>query len=48
LSDQLVSYGVGGALRQAHAMDFPHAFAMHITRPVFQFRDRGKSTVVAD
>ena len=46
LSDHLKSYsGVVGALDQAYLSDFPHAFALHVARPTFMYRDRGKSTI---
>jgi DNA topoisomerase VI subunit B len=49
LAANLTSWGgVSGALSQAHVGDFPHVFALHVTSPAFQFRDRGKSTIVAD
>jgi len=49
LSDDLEAWsGVVGALDQAYVGDFSHAFALHVTRPRFMYRDRGKSTITAE
>jgi hypothetical protein len=46
LSDDVEAFsGVVGALDQAYVGDFPHAFALHVVRPTFAYRDRGKSTI---
>ena len=48
LSDDLEAWsGVVGTLDQAYVGDFPYAFALHVARPTFAYRDRGKSTIAA-
>jgi DNA topoisomerase VI subunit B len=48
LAEDCGGYGLGGLLSDAHAGDFPHAFAFHLTMPAFRFLDRGKSTIAIE
>jgi DNA topoisomerase VI subunit B len=40
--------GLKGLLSQAHAGQFPHVFAFHLTSPSFAFGDHSKSTIELD
>jgi hypothetical protein len=40
--------GLDGLLSQAHAGQFPHVFAFHLTAPSFAFGDYSKSTIELD